>query len=182
LGELIPLRQAAHESLQALAGCLHGVRPLRFILAVPHAPQRRLAEQLFADRAVRVDWIECGLRPLDSQVDTDPDLTRLKETTVSSSADFGLAIHDDGFGVTLFDEAGAPVAIDRLATLLGAARFADPARGSQLLLPHPGRDSVSGAATTGMGDFTCDGLATVVNLVARLSESDEPLSARLAGI
>lgn len=182
LGELIPLRQATNDSLQRLVAGLHGVRPLRFILAIPHAPQRRLAEQMFAGGALRVDWIESGLRRLDEQVDTDPDLVRVRETTVSASADFGLAVHDDGFGVTLFDETGSPVSIDQLATLLGAGRFADPARRSQLLLPRPGDDFGLFGATSGGGDAICDGLATVVQLIARLSESDQPLSARLAGI
>lgn len=182
LGELIPLRQATNDALDRLAAGLHGVRPLRFILAIPHAPQRRLAEQLFAAGALRVDWIECGLRRLDEQVDTDPDFVRVRETTVSASADFGLAVHDDGFGVTLFDETGSPVSIDQLATLLGAARFADPARRSQLLLPRLVDDFGLSGATSGRGDATCDGLATVVQLIARLSESDQPLSARLAGI
>ncbi len=180
LGDLIPLRQPTHDAFHRLAEGLHGVRPLRLILAIPHAPQRRLAEQLFAERLLRVEWIECGLRRLDAYVETDPDLGRLRETTIASGADFGLAIHDDGFGVTLFDETGAAVAVDRLAALLGAERFDDPARGNQLLLPRAGQMSGPSETLSAGSGFTCDGLAVAVRLIARLSESDRPLSSRLA--
>lgn len=193
-GHFSALRHEASAYVHWLRSALHGVRPLRFVLAAPHLPQRRLIEQLFATQALRLSWLDCGPRPLADRVEDDPDLTRLIAAVREGRADFGALLHEDGFGVTLFDETGAVVLVSAQAQFLDATPSPDPARSAHLWLPnpipvtidpvtadpianeHPGHPESHHTAPS----LVCDGIVTLLALIGRLSESDIPLSQRLA--
>jgi phosphomannomutase len=173
-GDLTPLRQESARYLAALADLFHGLRPLRFVLGIPSAPQRRLAEALLAPRAVSVDWLDCGPRPIDLENADDVDLARLRDLIFSRTADFGLFIHEDGFRISLFTADGTPVDPVQLARFLGGQPLDAPAGHRAVLFTQPYPDPQFALLTT-----ACDGLLTLARLLLALSESDAPLAQRL---
>ena len=174
-GDLTPLRQESAQYLAALADLFHGLRPLKFVLGIPSVPQRRLAETLLATRAVRVDWLDCGPRPIDFENAGDLDVVRLQDAVRSHAADFGLFVHEDGFRVSLFTAEGTPVEPRQLARFLGGQPLDAPAGHHAILFDHPYPDPEFAPITT-----ACDGLLTLARLLLTLSESDAPLAQRLA--
>lgn len=181
---------------------LHALRPLQIALAVASRPVDDLLQRLFRKLACRLIEVETPRRARDLSLAADPDAVRTVAAVRAQNAHFGILIDDDAQACLVFDETGARVEFHRLLSLFAAyerqqGRQGNVATeapalqgGASLAAMHAAMSApgvICGGGPSGRywfiePDPVCDAVLTLIRLLHILSESDAPLSARLADL
>lgn len=149
-----------------LVEAFHALRPLGLVVGVGPGPQANWLRRAFGHTACRVFEVPLSIS---ADIATDPAaLGRIESVFHESSGfrpDLAVLLHDDGFGLTLFDEQGDRVPAAALAGLVGA-------------VPSPtSAEAWSDLVWLDAGEGPeCDALFLLAALLRRLSASDRVLS------
>jgi phosphomannomutase len=172
----------AREYLSQFSDYYHALRPLRVVNKTHSLAWRGFVEQLTANVAVDVDWINGG----------SPGIERVAARVHTTQAHFGMRIDALGESCQVVDERGDVLSIDALLALLHAEmratdqyvvsrRILEPALRQSTWQSLREIDNAVAADSEGRIWFTTplpcpDALKTLSLLLTLLSRSDRPLS------
>ncbi len=158
-----------------LAEAFHALRPLGLAVGVGPGPQGAWLRRALSRTACRLTEVPVSIA---ADMSVDPSaLGRITSVFApggvlaegvrapGTRVDLGVLLHEDGFGLTLFDERGERVPPDALARLVGAVPSPTSAAAWRDLV---WLDDGNGPA--------CDALFVLAAVLRKLSESDRSLS------
>ena len=144
----------------------HALRPLRVVVGVSVALQRRLLQRVFEELPCRLVVTDLPTRQRDATDPLDPDVRRIGTLVVEQRADLGFVIDDDARRCAAVDETGNLLAPAQLIGLLWDLVLAENSAATLLL-----GEGVSAQHVRVAGPCTVVSAPdTVTDIATRLSE------------